>query len=226
MCFSAQASFTGSAIITAIGIAALTRVRKTEQVPFAGIPIIFGIQQCAEGVLWITLKSGAHANLQNAATHIFLVTALIIWPTMVPVSVWLIEKNSRRKKLLSLVIAAGVIVSVFYAFCLFSYNVTPRIQSFHIQYIDEFPHHFVAIAFVLYLSATITPLFLSSIKRMWLFGVLICISVVVTAVFYAQYLTSVWCFFAALISISIYWILSDVRKTTEQTQGNAQSQAD
>jgi uncharacterized membrane protein len=38
------------------------------------------------------------------------------------------------------------------------------------------------------------------------------LSCLVTAIFFTQYLTSVWCFFAALISGVIYWILNDSRK--------------
>jgi hypothetical protein len=46
---------------------------------------------------------------------------------------------------------------------------------------------------------------------MWLFGILITISCLVSGIFFAQYLTSVWCFFAALISALIYWILGESR---------------
>jgi len=38
------------------------------------------------------------------------------------------------------------------------------------------------------------------------------LSCLVTAIFFTQYLTSVWCFFAALISGVIYWILRDSKR--------------
>jgi hypothetical protein len=34
----------------------------------------------------------------------------------------------------------------------------------------------------------------------------------VTAIFFTEYLTSVWCFFAALISAVIFWILRDSKR--------------
>ena len=86
MCFSAAASFAGSAAISAVGIATQRKVRKPSQRLFAIIPLLFGFQQFAEGILWITLRSGEHPWLQNAATYIFLITALVIWPVMVPLS--------------------------------------------------------------------------------------------------------------------------------------------
>ncbi|MGD1118726.1 MAG: DUF6629 family protein [Dehalococcoidales bacterium] len=216
MCFSAQASFTGGAVITAIGIATLAKAEKPAQIPFASIPLIFGIQQCAEGVLWITLRSDGYERLQNAATYIFLITALVIWPTMMPLSIRLMEKVKPRKIILAGLIAIGGLLSLYYAYCLLFYNVTPQIQSFHINYVNDFPGALVKTAFVVYMAAPIAPLFVSTVKRMWLFGILVTVSCIVTGIFFAQYLTSVWCFFAAMISITIYWVLSGARSEVKQ----------
>jgi hypothetical protein len=211
MCFSAEASFTSGVVISAIGIATLRKARKPEQRLFAVIPLLFAFQQFAEGVLWTTLRSGGYEALQNVATHIFLVTALIIWPVMVPLSVWFMEESKKRKRILVGLMLAGGIVSLFYAFCLISYNVYPEIQSFHLVYVNDFPGTPLGIGLGFYAAATIAPLFVSSVRRMRLFGILIATSCLITGVFYAEYLTSVWCFFAALISISIYWVLIESR---------------
>ena len=216
MCFSAEASFTGSAIISAIGVAGLTKIKRRAELLFAAIPILFGIQQCAEGILWITLKSGGYERLENTVTYIFLVTALVIWPTMIPLSIRLMEKVKRRKKALVYLTGLGVALSLFYAICLIVYDVNAQIHNFHIDYVDEFPGTLVKIAFACYLITTIVPIFISSVKRMWIFGIMIAISCLITGIFFAQYLTSVWCFFAAIISILIFWILRGTRKETEE----------
>lgn len=216
MCFSAVASFAGGVVISAVGVATQRKVRKPAQRLFALIPLLFGFQQFLEGVLWITLRAGGLDWLQNTATYIFLITALVIWPVMIPLSMWFMEELKARKNILVGLITAGGIVSIFYIYCLISYNVTAQINSFHIQYIDEFPAILVRIAFAFYLASTIVPLFVSSFKRMWLFGILIMVSCIVTGIFFSQYLTSVWCFFAALISIAIYWILSGTRSEAEE----------
>jgi uncharacterized membrane protein YdjX (TVP38/TMEM64 family) len=127
---------------------------------------------------------------------------------MVPLSVWFMEHGRNRRKILLGLIAAGGLTSLFYAWCLVFRDVTPRIEGYHILYADNFPGPLVGMVFYLYLLATIVPLFVSSVRRMWLFGILIASSCVVTGIFYSQYLTSVWCFFAALISVSIFWIVS------------------
>lgn len=208
MCFSAGASFAGGVVISAVGIATVRKARKPTQRLFAGIPLLFGFQQFAEGVLWITLRSGGNDLLQNAATYIFLVTALVIWPVLIPLSMWFMEEIRKRKIILAGLIVIGGIVSLFYAICLAFYDVTPQINSFHIQYVDEFPKTLVDAALIFYLVSTIVPLFVSSVKRMWMFGILIVLSCVVTGIFFAQYLTSVWCFFAAFVSVVIHLILN------------------
>jgi hypothetical protein len=205
MCFSAEASFAGGVLLSVIGTTAVKKVTRQPQRLFSAIPFLFGFQQFAEGVLWTTLKSGKYDELQNFTTYVFLITALIIWPILIPLSMWFMEESKWRKKILTGLIVIGGALALFYASCLLSYNVSPRIQSFHIQYVDNFPISPVRIAFVFYLVATITPLFISSVRRMWIFGVLIAVSCIVTSV-------SIWCFFAALISAIIYWILLEPNK--------------
>jgi hypothetical protein len=207
MCFSAEASFASSAVLTAVGVASVRNVSRSEQRVFAAIPLLFAAQQFSEGVVWTTLKSGAYARLQDAAVAAFLVAALMLWPVVVPLSIWLMEEGRQRKFVLSCILAAGVAVSLLYAYCLISFDVFPRIDGFHIQYIDNFPTNIIKMTYPLYLVSTILPLFISSVRRMPVFGVLIAVSCAVTGIFYAGYLTSVWCFFAALISATIYWIL-------------------
>ncbi len=214
MCFSAGASFAGGVVISAVGIATQRKVRRPSQRLLAVIPLLFGFQQFAEGVLWITLRSGEYGWLQNTTAYIFLTTALVVWPVMIPLSVWFMEVGKRKKKILAGLIVTGGMVSLFYTFCLIAYNVTPQISGFHIQYIHDFPHTSVDIAYLFYITPTIAPFFISSVRRMWLFGILILASYLVTIIFFTHYLTSVWCFFAALISIVIYWILSGPGNTT------------
>ena len=212
MCFSAEASFAGGVLISAIGVAVIAKVHKPSQLLFASIPLFFGLQQFTEGVLWLTIPNPEYIVLQKFATHMFLVMADALWPFMIPLSVLLMEKNTRRKKIIWYLFIAGLSVSIYYTFCLIFLNVTPQINGYHIQYNSDFPDAIAIPAFIVYLAATITPLFVSSIQRTHLLGILMFFSCVVTAIFFTQFLTSVWCFFAALISAVIYWILRDSKR--------------
>ncbi len=209
MCFSAGASFAGGVIISAIGVATVRKVHKPSQLIFASIPLFFGVQQLIEGTLWLTLPLPEYGTIQKLSTFLFLIMADVVWPFMIPLSVLFMEENRKKKGYLWALLVLGLILSTYYTICLLMFNVNPRIESFHIKYYNDFPKVFANPAFAVYLIATITPLFISSIKRTHLLGGLMFLSCVITAIFFRQYLTSVWCFFAALISAVIYWILRD-----------------
>jgi len=212
MCFSPEASFAGGIIIATIGIATIKKVHKPSQIIFASIPLFFGFQQIVEGFLWLTLPNPEYAGVQKLATYTFLIMAEVLWPMMIPLAVLFMEENKKRKKILWVLLGMGISLSLYYAFCLLSFNVTPEIMGYHIQYTDGFPKSLKLIAFAVYVITSITPLFVSSIKRTHLLGILMFLSCLVTAIFFTQYLTSVWCFFAALISGVIFWILRDSKR--------------
>jgi hypothetical protein len=214
MCFSAGASFTGGVIISAIGVATLRKVHNPSQILFSAIPLFFGFQQLTEGLLWLLLPLNNYVVLRHVSTYVFLVMAQVIWPVMIPISVLLMEESEKKKKYLVVLLFTGTALAIYYAFCLLSFNVYPQIQGYHIFYDNDFPSSpvFKIVSFMFYLIATITPLFVSSIKRTHLLGILMTLSCLVTGIFFTQYLLSVWCFFAALISGVIYWIFHDSRK--------------
>jgi len=209
MCFSAGASFAGGAVLSAIGAASVRSARNKSQKLFASVPLLFAFQQFSEGIVWLTLRSGENHKLLMTASYLFLVFALVVWPSILPLAVRKLEEDRNRKRIITWMMAAGMILSGYYTFCLIAFNVTPVISEFHIKYINDFPKPLSDSAFVIYALATLGPLFASGVKRMYLFGILVTLSCIVTGIFYREYLTSVWCFFAALISVVIYWIVKE-----------------
>ncbi|MCU0456644.1 MAG: hypothetical protein MUE74_10110 [Bacteroidales bacterium] len=209
MCFSAGASFAGSAVLVAAGYAAIRKVRKPSWKPFAAIPLLFSLQQFSEGIIWLILRSGGHETILKFSTTFFLIMALIVWPILMPLSVKLMEPSGKRRRILAVLISAGIILALYYAYCMIFYEFHPIIESHHIRYLGDWPKSLRNPAFALYILATIPPLFISGIRRMWIMGTLILISVIVSGIFFKVYLTSVWCFFAALISLVILWIIKE-----------------
>jgi uncharacterized membrane protein len=65
-------------------------------------------------------------------------------------------------------------------------------------------------AFLYYLPTIISP-FVSSIKRTNLLGTSILISFLASKLFFEQYAISVWCFFAALMSVIVYVVVKDMK---------------
>jgi len=207
MCFSAAASFGGGIVISSIGVAAVKEANKPAQLAFASIPLLFGLQQIAEGFLWLTLPLETFSSVRTASMYAFLILARVIWPAMIPLSVLLMEEDHRRRRILLVFLALGLAVSLYYAYCLAFLNVTPHIVGHHIQYHSDFPEALATPVFIVYFIASITPLFVSGNKRTRLLGALMSVSGVLSVIFFLHALTSVWCFSAAIISIVVYWIL-------------------
>jgi hypothetical protein len=212
MCFSASASFGAGIVLSVIGVAAISKTRHPSQIIFAAIPLIFAVQQFAEGCLWLLLPNPDYIRMQQVITAIFLCFAQVIWPVWVPVAFLVLEKQVTRNKMQRLLVAMGLLVSGYLGYCLIAFPVHAKIIAYHITYEQNYPPHLANYVAVLYLIATIAPPFFSHIKKMWLLGTAILISYIITTIFYNDYLVSVWCFFASFISISVYAIMFEIRK--------------
>ncbi len=215
MCFSAGASFAAGGVISAVGVAAIAQARKPSVRVFASIPLIFGIQQFAEGIIWISLQNQDHLAARNISSFIYLSIADILWPWMISFSMLLMENNPRKRKLLKALLIGGLALSAYHSYFHIFFKITPEILNCHIYYDTASLVPLELPAFLLYLIVTIVPLFISSIPLMKVFGILIFISVVVTVIFYTRNTTSVWCFFAAILSIVIYLI---VKQTNDEKE--------
>lgn len=207
MCFSAEASFTAGAVLTVIGIATIKKTESKSQLWFASIPLVFGIQQLAEGILWLTLPNPDQIVAQRAATYVFIFFAQIIWPFIVPFGVLMLDKKSERKLIQKILAGVGILVSSALAYFLVFYNMEASILGHHIAYHQDYPETIYKYGAILYAAATILSLFFSNVKRMWILGVIIATSYIVTLFFFENHVLSVWCFFSSVISIYIYLII-------------------
>lgn len=214
MCFSAGASFTAGALLAVVGTQTLKEVHKPSQAVFSCITLFFAFQQFTEGVLWTVIPGAAHPGLQKTATYIFLVMAEFIWPILIPLSVLLMEEKKRQKRILTGLLAVGAGIALFYLRHIMTYDLHAEISGRHIIYKSAVLHPFGKIPTLIYLVPTLVPFFVSSLKRAYIMGAIMFLSFVVSAIAYREYLTSVWCFFAAVMSFVIYYIIRDARKST------------
>lgn len=218
MCFSATASFGAGIFLAAVGVSTLKKVRDPSAIYFASIPLIFSFQQLSEGFLWLSLSYPNYASLEAISTYTFLFFAHILWPLWIPFALFKLEKNQKSKKHLQFSLGMGVIVSFYLAYCLIVYEVDAKIIGYHISYILKYPISINNYEDLLYSIATIAPCFISTIKRMWILGVVITVSYAITQLFYADYVISVWCFFAAIISAIVTLIMPKLQDKVIQTR--------
>jgi uncharacterized protein DUF6629 len=211
MCFSAGASFGASAVLSIIGTAAIMKARTVPQGLFAGVPIIFSIQQLAEGMLWLSLKEPGLAYLQPLFTYTFLIFALVIWPVWIPFTIHRLEKDPKRRNALSVFLFLGIGTAVGAGCAIMFYPVSFELTLHHFHYNIDIPGQakkFRGLFTILYFVATIITTFISNISRMKWLGIVFLLSYSATLIFYGGSIVSVWCYFAALLSMVVYWIIS------------------
>lgn len=207
MCFSATASFGVSAVLLTSGVASVKYLIKSNQIPFAVIPFIFAVQQFCEGMLWISLTYKAYANYQDTFSVLFLIFAQIVWPIWVPLSFWFLEKKTIRKKIIFVFLLLGMLVSFWLAYFIFSKQIYASISSHHIRYNIDYKYFTIKYIGLLYCIPTIISPIISSIKKVWIIGVSLLVSYLISKLYFNDYVISVWCFFAAIISVIVVYIM-------------------
>lgn len=201
MCFSAGVSFTASATLSIIGLLAMRQAQTTGNRMLAGAPLIFAIQQAAEGFLWLSLTRASYAFLQTPMTYLFLFCAFCWWPSWIPHTLYVMEdKNSAMKKMLYNIMIFGYVVAGYLGYCVLMYGALAYDLNHHIAYDIFIPGNFYPLIGLFYVIPTIVPFYLSSIPNMKLMGSCIAVAYATTYFLYDSAFISIWCFFAALIS--------------------------
>ena len=152
--------------------------------------------------MWWTMDVPAHAMLHRMAVDVFLGIALIVWPSWVAFSLRLVERDAQRRRVLTGFCWFGAFVSVSSVWLLTRWQPTAITAGHSIQYnfpgpSDTARHTLLVVA---YFVTTIVPFSVSTIRLARTMGGTLLGSVVLTFVIEQGTLTSVWCFFAAILS--------------------------
>lgn len=200
MCFCAAASFTAGGVLSLLGVATLKLTKRREEVFFAMIPLLFGLQQFIEGFLWLSFQ--LEGKLLNVVmTYVFLLFSHVLWPVFVPFSIGFMETVPWRKKVIRGFQLTGIAVAAYLLYFIVRYPINAEIRE-HIVYV--FPHFHIPPVLVLYIAATCVSALFSSQRIVVLFGALAFVLFLVAFWFYYVAFFSVWCFFAAILSVVIY----------------------
>ena len=198
MCFSSTASFTAGILLLGAGLLAVKSAHSPRELPLAAIPLLFSIQQLIEGVVWLTLRD--ETLLLNAAmTHAYTFFSHVLWPVYVPMAVLLVEPPGWRRTTLWGLLAAGGAVAAYLMYMLVVFSVVSRVTGQHIEYVS--PHFFATAVMSVYLLSTVISPMISTHRWVKIFGVLALASFVAAYYFYERWFISVWCLFAAVLSL-------------------------
>jgi hypothetical protein len=201
MCFSATGSFAISGVLTGVGAASIARNSSKPHRMFAAIPLIFAAQQAAEGTVWLTMNGG-HPALHRLMVGVFLGVALIVWPTWLSFALKLVEKSAARRRALGVLFWVGAAVAMCAAVFLVRFPPVARIAGHSIRY--DYATSTAGPSDLFYLLAyavpTVVPFFVSTVSMARTIGVVLVVSLAASVVVERDALTSVWCFFAAILS--------------------------
>lgn len=204
MCFSATASFIVGGSLTALGVVTVKRAKTRAELPFSTLPLLFGIQQLVEGVLWLSIQHDM-APLKTFTTYIFTMFSHLVWPIYVPYAIALMEPAQTIKPWRSNAMWAcrfsGIVAAVLLLALVATQPLTAVVDQ-HIIYVTPFFYDWPML--VLYIVATCVVAFFSSHTLIRIFGLMVLAFFLVSYWFYTEAFFSVWCFFAAIISLVIY----------------------
>lgn len=215
MCFSATGSFAISGVLSGIGVASVARNRSKAHRMFAAVPLMFAAQQAAEGTVWLTMN-GEHPLLHQVAVSIFLGVAFVIWPTWLPLSLRRFERSPARRRMLGALFWAGAAVAVYASLSMARFHPVARIAGHSIRYDGmtggQVAHRGWYLA--AYALPTVAPFFVSSLRMAKTIGIMLIVSLAASALVERDALTSVWCFFAAILSGLILVALQREQRVT------------
>lgn len=216
MCFSLTASLTAAAILFPAGIYSSSYAMRYNRkyLLFSFIPIFFAIQQLSEGIVWYGLHND-NAYLTHHASLAYLFFAYFWWLIYIPLSIVILEEKSSHKRILLLLAIAGFLLGAdLYIPIVFNdIPIIAKITNKSIEYITYAPDLMIISYGYLYVTIVVLSLLISSDHKIKMFGLLLFISAAISALWYKIVFTSIWCFFAAILSIYIIYVVRSTRKT-------------
>jgi hypothetical protein len=184
--------------------------------PLAAIPLLFGVQQIGEGIVWLGVRQGNPA-MTHAGAMLFLFFALAFWPVWLAFSACSIARRAPRRRLLAVL----NVVSLFWAAVLYVPLATGgddllAVQVVHhsIQYdYDRLPiYEFIPRPFlrILYMVQVALPMLFIGRGGPRMFGWLLGGSALVSFVLFSYAFVSVWCFMAAILALYLCAVLHNL----------------
>jgi len=206
MCFSPTASFVSAALIGTIGVATLRHVSVPRTVLFAATPMLFALHQFTEGLVWLGLEGRIGPIGRDHAAFLFTMYAQGLLPFLMPLAVTLMEPAGWRRWVLTGLTAIGAVAAAWDAYGLMFLPSQLFIEHNAIAYRNVMTGS-LPIS-LLYILASCGALLLSRYKVVRWYGLLNVIALTIVELVRAYAFASIWCFYAALMSIMLYWQFS------------------
>ncbi len=219
MCFSAEVSFGAAAVISTIGVVAYKKANTKELKLYALIPILFGAQQFFEGIVWLGKTYAFFESWLPFATYGFMFFAWLIWPFYIPYTLLILEKKEQRKKILKVITGIGIAIVGLLLFVTSYFGIEAAVVDCSIKYNMGLKTDYVWVVGMFYVITTTVSNFISSVRRVWILGIMNILSYFIAKIYFNDHIISIWCFLAAISSLVVLWIVAtaidDAEKETD-----------
>jgi hypothetical protein len=208
LCISAEVSFGLSGTLLGVGSFCVVRALQVDRrlIPLALVPMVFSIQQFCEGCLWVGLNR-ANPGLVRGAGLAYLSFALFFWPVWASLSTLPIEPRKGVRWFLcgTGVVGALVGAGLFLPLVLHPDWLTIEVVRHSIYYNTSAVPFLSVIPSAawegVYLAAVAIPFMVSPERRLFHLGLALVLSAAVSHIFFRYAGASIWCFFAAALSL-------------------------
>lgn len=202
MCFSATASFTAAGVLGIVGVATLRHVREPRALLFASVPLLFAAHQFSEGLVWLALEGRIGSVALDHVVFMFVFYALGVLPLLMPTAVALLEPPGWRRLAVLGLTVAGAVACVWDIAGVILFPTQAFIEHHSIAYYN--PATSQLWVSLLYILATCGALLLSSHRVVRVYGVMNVVGLTIVHLVKGYAFASVWCFYAAILSVIIY----------------------
>lgn len=209
MCWSPTADLVAGCVITAVGALCVASVRRGRDLPLAALPVLLGVHQLVESVVWRnadnTTGAGVTQAVGGAAVLLWAVIAFPVLPVFVPLAVISAASHWSRFRLLPFA-AIGLATSAVLGYVLAAGPVTAEAVGHTMRYsIRPIPVGVVVV--IGYLLATIGSLLVSDQPEIRLLGLVTAVGALVCYLLWRAEFVSTWCALAAVASaLILHWL--------------------
>lgn len=218
MCLSATVSYAAAAVLVPSGAVATVWAWAGDRryLMLAILPLLFGLQQGAEGMVWVAGDAG-HTHHVEQYSFVYMFFAWIVWPIWIPMSAFFLESGGRSAVILLFVIAGAMLGGLqFIPYFTHEGWLSTSFLAWAVRYEDiNLLDAIVSrvVTYGIYLTVIIAPFLVVRDRAVKMFGLLTGGVVVITYLFFSYAYISVFCFGGALISTYllalIWWKRSD-----------------
>ncbi len=207
--YHAVAEFTLAGALIFIGLLTLTKASEPREIPFALLPLLFGLHEFAQGFVWLGIEDLIPPRATEMAQSYYVFYAKGFLQFWVPLAIWLLESPGWRKNILGALTLLGTGLT-FYS--LWALSIEPAhvylLEGAIIYDTPRTAYFWLGAAYVL---TTCGSLMLSSSIAIQLYGWLNFIGLGLIYWLRPEAFTSLWCLYAALLSGVLYFYFIERR---------------